>query len=408
MKTIFLFFISIPFAFTQPQVKSGADVLFESHMNSFEGKRIGLVTNHTAILSSGKHLADALAESPNIKLVALFGPEHGIRGDNPDGDNVKDSIDSKTGIRVYSLYGKVDKPTPEMLKNIDVLLYDIQDVGVRFYTYISTMMLCMEASAENNVPFVVLDRPNPINGIDVEGPIRVDSLKTFVGWIPIPIRYGMTSGELATLANQSGWLNNGVKANLTVIKMNGWKRSMWYDETGLEWIKPSPNMPTLQTATVYPGTCLVEGVNVTEGRGTEKPFEYIGAPWIDGKILSEKLNGMNLHGVEFLPINFTPRAIKNATSNPKYKEIRCEGIYVHVTDRNSFKSVETGVAIVAAIHSLYPDSLQFRNRGFDRLAGTPVVREMIESGKNFSEIVAIWKSELNEFEIERKEFLLYP
>ncbi|MHB1050852.1 MAG: exo-beta-N-acetylmuramidase NamZ family protein [Bacteroidota bacterium] len=401
-----LFFISIAFG-QHPAVKVGADVLFESKMDVIKGKRIGLVTNHTAVLSNGDHLADVLHSSKHVTLAALFGPEHGVRGDAPDGRTIRDTVDAKTGVPVYSLYGRINKPTSEMLKNVDVLLFDIQDVGARFYTFISTMFLCMEAAAENNIPFVVLDRPNPITGNLVGGPMRVDSLKTFVGWVPIPIAHGMTVGELALMANNEGWLNEKKKADLTVIRMDRWKRSMWYDETSLKWIKPSPNMATLTTAIVYPGLCLIEGINVSEGRGTEKPFEYIGAPWIDGKKLADYLRQYNLPGVTFESIEFTPMEIPNVASNPKYKGKKCGGVYVKVSNRTTLNPVKTGIAVVAAIHALYPDSLKFRDRGFDRLAGTPKIREEILKGTSVDAIVSSWSDEVKEFSKKRIPSLLY-
>ncbi len=409
MKKIFFLFLCTAVLFANPtkKVKIGADVLFESRFELIDGKRVGLVTNHSAILSNGKHLVDALHENPKVKLVALFGPEHGVRGDAPDGRTIRDTVDEKTGVPVYSLYGKINKPTPEMLKGVDVLIFDIQDVGSRFYTYISTMFLCMEAAAENNIHFVVLDRPNPITGINIEGPIRLDSLKTFVGWVPIPIAHGMTVGELAVLANMSGWLKDRKNPKLTVVKMENWKRAMWFDETKLQWIKPSPNMATLRTAIVYPGSCLIEGVNVSEGRGTEKPFEFIGAPWIDGKQLSKLLNDQKLPGVKFEPVDFTPQEIPNTTSNPKYKERQCGGVYVNVTDRTKFEAVKTGIALVWGIHKLFPDSLTFRDRGFDRLMGTPIPRQMVLEGKGIDEIVKSWETELDEFRKIRKKGLLY-
>lgn len=414
MKKFLYFFLLVVTAFAhEPKKHSakpviiGADILFTERKDLINGKRVALVTNHTGVLSNGKHLVDALFENKKTSLVEIFGPEHGVRGDAPDGTHISDSVDAKTGVKVISLYGKINKPTPEMLKDIDVLIYDIQDVGVRFYTYISTMLLCMEACAENNVHFVVLDRPNPIGGENVEGPIRIDSLKSFVGWAPIPVAYGMTAGELAVLANTSGWLANRVHAKLTVVKMENWKRSMYYDNTKLPWIKPSPNMPTLETAVVYPGTCLIEGINVSEGRGTEKPFEYIGAPWIKGKDLSQLMNKQNLSGVKFEPIEFTPVQIPLTTTNPKYKYQSCEGIAISVTDRKKYEAVKTGLAIVWAIHRLYPDSLVFRESGFDRLMGTPVPRQMILEGKTVPEIVSTWKEDLEVFKKQRRKGLLY-
>lgn len=389
------------------KVTVGADLLFTANTKLIDGKRVGLITNHTALLSNGKHLADALKEYPKTTLTVLFGPEHGIRGDAPDGKKVNDTIDARTGVPVISLYGKINKPTPEMLKNVDVLIFDIQDVGARFYTFISTMFLCMEAAAENNIPFIVLDRPNPITGLLVEGPVRLDSLKTFVGWAPMPVTHGMTVGELATMANYERWFPKGLNADLKVIKMEGWDRSLWYDQTSLTWVSPSPNMVSLATATVYPGLCLIEGTNVSEGRGTDSPFEMIGAPWINGKVLTEALNGSKLAGVTFSEASFIPSEIPGKASSPKFNGKKCSGIRITVTDRNAFRPFRTGLTILQQITTLYKDSLVFRDRGFDRLSGTPVIRTMLQAGKSASEIEKIWTKELTDFLDSRRKALLY-
>ena len=270
------------------RVKIGAEVFLEKYLDIIKGKKIGIVTNHTGVLPDGRHIVDVLNSIPDVKIVALFGPEHGIRGEVPDGKSISHGVDTKTGIKVYSLYGEVKKPTPEMLKDIDVLIFDIQDVGARFYTYISTMSYCMEACAELGKKFIVLDRPNPIRGLYVDGPVLAPKFKSFVGPHPIPVAHGMTVGELAKLFNEEGWLENGVKADLTVIKMENYLRKMWFDQTGLPWVKPSPNMMTLNTAIVYTATCFIEGTNVSEGRGTAHPFEWIGAPWIDAQKLTHQ------------------------------------------------------------------------------------------------------------------------
>lgn len=389
------------------QVKTGADLLFEKYIHLIEGKKVGLVTNHSGLLSNGKHLADAIFEDKRVKLVALFGPEHGIRGDAPDGRSITHGADAKTGVTVYSLYGSVYKPTEEMLKNIDVLIYDIQDVGVRFYTYTSTMSYTMEAAAERKIPFIVLDRPNPITGLWVEGFVREDSLRSFVGLHPVPIAYGLTVGELATMFNNEGWLKDGVRASLTVIKMEGWKRTMWYDQTGVRWVKPSPNMPTLKTAVVYPGTCLIEGTNLSEGRGTERPFEYIGAPFVDGKKWADALNAERLNGVTFEPVEFTPQSIPNVTSRPKHEGRPCEGIFVRVTDRQSYEPVKVGVYILATAKKLFADSLRWRERSIDRLSGTPALRTSIDARVAPQKIVSMWKDEVERFKKIRQKYLLY-
>lgn len=388
------------------KVRVGADRLLKEEFSLVKGKRIALVTNHSALCSDGTHIADALKKRKDVALTALFGPEHGIRGDAPDGKTITDSVDARTGVKVFSLYGKISKPTPEMLRDVDVLVFDIQDVGVRFYTYISTLFLTMEAAAEQHIPFVVLDRPNPIRGTWCDGPIRVDSLKTFVGWAPMPIAHGMTVGELARMANGEGWLKDGVKADLHVVKMDGWKRSLWYDELSLAWVRPSPNMRTLSTATVYPGTCLIEGTNVSEGRGTDFPFETIGAPWINGDSLAAMLNAEKLPGVTFETIVFTPKEMPGVKS-PKYNNEQCRGVFLRVTDRNAFQPVAAGIALVRDLYRMYPSQLVFRGRGFDRLAGTPRVREMITSGATLGEIESSWKDELAKFDAQRRTYFFY-
>lgn len=409
-RTLHLLIFTVLFAVilvAKPKVKVGADLLLEKYFHLIDGKRIGLVTNHSALLSNGKHLADALFEEKRTNLVALFGPEHGIRGDAPAGAKVEHGKDPVTGLPAYSLYGRINKPTDEMLKDVEVLLFDIFDVGVRFYTFESTMSLAMEAAAEKGIPYVVLDRPNPIRGTHVEGFVREDSLRSFVGLHPTPIAHGMTMGELATMINEKGWLKDGVKAKLTVVRMEGWKRSMWYDETGLKWVKPSPNIATLATAVVYPGTCLFEGGSVSEGRGTDQPFEFIGAPYIDGKQLAKELNAYKLRGVWFEPIVFTPREIPNIVANPKHKGVECGGIYVKVVDRDVFEPVKTAVFMLSSIKRLYPEGFQWRTGSIDRLAGTPKLRLALDAGTAPEKIVGMWKEEVERFENIRQEYLLY-
>lgn len=391
----------------QAQVTAGADRLFRNSFHLIKGKNVGLVTNHSALLADGRHLADALKEHPEVNLVVLFGPEHGIRGDAPAGAKIQDDVDPRTGMKAISLYGRINKPTPEMLKGVDVLLFDIFDVGARFYTYESTMSNAMEAAAENNIPFIVLDRPNPIRGTWVEGFIRLDSLRSFVGLHPIPVAHGLTMGELATLFNNEGWLKNGVKANLTVITMEGWKRGMWFDQTGLKWVRPSPNIPTLSTAVVYPGTCFFEGTNLSEGRGTEKPFEYIGAPYVKGTEWARVLNSRNLPGVRFEPMEFTPKEIPGAATNPKHNGVPCGGVFVNVTDRDAYEPVRTAIHMLSALKQLYPTEFQWRAGSIDRLSGTPNTRLWIDAGMDPDKIVAGWNKEVQEFSKTRSNYLLY-
>ncbi len=349
----------------QQKVKLGNDVLMEKNLGLLKGKRVGLVVNQTARLSSGEFLVDALMQK-GMNVVALFGPEHGVRGGAEAGEKVSDSKDEKTGVPIFSLYGKTRKPTPDMLANIDALVYDIQDVGARFYTYISTMGLCMEAAAEKGIPFIVLDRPNPLGGIKVDGPIMEDSLKSFVGMYPIPVVYGLTCGELATMINGEGWLGGKAKCKLTVIKMEGWKRPMLWTGTGLNWIAPSPNIPTVEAAFAYPATCFIEATNVSEGRGTEKPFRYIGAPFINRERLAKNLNELSLSGVRFSPVSFTP-------TSSKFKGERCSGVFVVVTDANAFEPVKTGLAIIRQLLALFPPEVKVNKASFLRLMGSQAV-----------------------------------
>jgi uncharacterized protein YbbC (DUF1343 family) len=417
MKTVFFLLLSLglcPLLFAvSPRVKTGIELLLEKHFDLIKGKNVGIITNHTGRLPDGRHIVDVLHERADVKVVALFGPEHGIRGDAPDGRSIEHGVDTKTGIKVYSLYGKITKPTDEMLKGIDVLIFDIQDVGVRFYTYTSTMSLAMEAAAEHNLKYIVLDRPNPIRGVSVEGAVVHDSLKSFIGIQSIPVAHGMTIGELAKMFNEEGWLKNGVKADLTVIPIEHWKRTMWFDETGLPWVNPSPNMMALSTAIVYPGACFIEGTNLSEGRGTSNPFEYIGAPFIEGTKLATELNASKLPGVTFLPIEFTPMDIATVTTNPKYEGQKCGGVYIKVTDRNEFEPVKMGIYFLHALKKLYPNDFRWRESRsggalyIDKLTGTVTVRDMIDAGKKPWEITVLWHDELKKFKTIREKYLLY-
>ncbi|MCU7491724.1 MAG: DUF1343 domain-containing protein [Ignavibacteria bacterium] len=386
---------------------AGADVLLAKRMNLIKGKRLGIVTNHSALLSNGTHLVDTLFHRKDVKISALFGPEHGIRGDAPDGTTISHGKDAKTGLEVYSLYGKVYKPTKDMLKDVDVLIYDIQDVGARFYTFISTLFYTVQAGAENNIPVIVLDRPNPITGIKVGGPIRKEELSSFVGIAPIPVMHGLTIGELATLFNESGMLGKNLKAKLTVVKLENWKRDYYYDETGLKWVRPSPNIPDLETAIVYPGMCLIEGTNVSEGRGTHKPFLTFGAPFINSEELTSELKKLGIKGAEFEKAEYKPVEIPNMASQPKFQGENVNGLQIRVTDRNEFEPVQFGIKLIYAVHKLYPGKFKFSDARFDRLSGDKSIREEILANKTADEIIKGWQKELNQFKGLRKKYLLY-
>ncbi|AIF44212.1 exo-beta-N-acetylmuramidase NamZ domain-containing protein [Virgibacillus sp. SK37] len=384
------------------KLKLGVEVLLDEQKDLIKGKRVGLITNPTGVDQELNSIVDRLHKDRDVDLTALYGPEHGVRGDAQAGEYVEYYMDEETGLPVYSLYGKTRKPTPEMLEGIDVLLFDIQDVGTRFYTYIYTMAYAMEAAQENDIPFIVLDRPNPLGGHKVEGPVLDPDYASFVGKYPIPLRHGMTVGELAELFNDEFEID----ADLTVVKMDGWKRNMYYDDTGLEFVLPSPNMPTLTTAIVYPGAALIEGTNVSEGRGTTKPFELIGAPFINGTKLATELTKKDLPGVKFRAASFTP-------SFSKHSGKLSHGIQIHITNKKAYKPVETGLHIVKTINDMYPEDFAFRAENssgisfFDNLIGNGWVREAIEDGSSVKEIQKQWKHELKDFEKLRKDYLLY-
>jgi len=408
MKTLVLFVILLSSVFAQSvNVLTGADLLFSDHFDLVKGKRLGVVTNHSALLINKVHLIDSLFNSKDVKLTALFGPEHGIRGDAPDGNTIKHGKDAKTGIPVYSLYGEIRKPTEEMLKDIDILIFDIQDVGARFYTYISTLFYTLQAAAENNIPVIVLDRPNPITGNKIDGPIRKDELTSFVGIAPIPIMHGLTIGELAIMFNESGLLGKNLKAELKTVNMKNWKRSYYFDILNLNWVKPSPNIPDVETTIVYPGTCLIEGTNVSEGRGTQSPFLTIGAPYINSEQLIAELNKMGIDGVTLAPVEFTPVDIKNMASKPKYEGVLCHGINIKVVNREKFEPVKFGVKLVSAIHSLFPQEFKFSDSRFDRLSGDKKIRESILAERAPADIISDWQTELANFIENRKQYLLY-
>ncbi|MEV5035538.1 DUF1343 domain-containing protein [Peribacillus frigoritolerans] len=379
------------------KVSPGIEVLLKEEKNVLSGKKVGLITNPTGIDSKLTSIVDLLHDDPDIHLTALFGPEHGVRGDAQAGASVEYYIDEKTGLSVYSLYGKTKKPTPEMLKDVEVLVFDIQDVGTRYYTYIYTMAYAMDAAKENDIPFIVLDRPNPQGGESVDGPVLEPEFSSFVGLYPIPLKHGMTVGELATLFNKEFKIG----ADLKVIKMKGWKRDMDYDDTGLPFVLPSPNMPTVSTTFVYPATGLIEGTNVSEGRGTTKPFELIGAPYINSDELAGKLNALRLPGVKFRAASFTPTFSKHAGK-------LSHGVEVYITDREEFKAVPTGLHIIKTIQDLYPGDFEFlAANNFNLLIGNGWIMSRIKEGSTVNEILKEYQVKQDAFKKVRKNYLLY-
>ncbi len=383
-------------------IQTGLDVLIAERLDLLRGKRVGLVTHPAAVLPDLTSALDALL-SAGVDLTALFGPEHGFDGSAADGTAVGDSTDGRTGLPVYSLYGPNKEPTSAMLANVDILVFDMQDVGARFYTFISTLYYVIRAAAQSGRTLVVLDRPNPINGVAVEGPLVAPGLESFIGILPIPIRHGMTCGELARYIGAECHL----PVDLTVVPMQGWKREMWFDETGLPWVPLSPGMPHLATATVYPGMCLIEGTNLSEGRGTALPFEIVGAPWLDGDRLARSLNDIALPGVRFRPLHFVPSASKHAGQ-------ACRGVQVHVVDRQAFRPVETGLYVVAGCRAQSPDQFEFlssswegRPAHFDLLTGSPHIRAGLLAGAPVRELIGEWPEIEATFGHAREKYLLY-
>jgi uncharacterized protein YbbC (DUF1343 family) len=383
-----------------PPVSTGADLLVRDHLDLLRGKRVGLVTNQTGRCTWGEPLVDALL-GRQIRIVALFSPEHGFGGTAGAGIAVSDSNDSTTGIRMYSLYGATKRPTGAMLANVDILVYDIQDVGVRYYTYISTMVECMSAAAAAGMPFVVLDRPDPQGGLVVDGPVLPDSLRSFVGPLPLPVVYGLTVGELAVMANGEGWLDSGRRADLTVVWMEGWKRGMNWQETGLPWIPPSPNMPTPEAALVYPMSCYLEATAVSEGRGTPAPFNLCGAPFVDGRIVDAAVKAKRFPFVRSEPAEFTP-------GDSKHRGRLCSGIRLSVTDDPSRRPVEAGVVLLDAFRRAAPDSVGIRRAGLNRLLGDPSCISSLEQGLSVDAIARQWLQGLEKFMSIRRNCLHYP
>ena len=379
----------------------GNERLLDTAFPLIAGKRLGLITNPSGVDSCLRTTADRLHQIQGVELVRLFGPEHGIRGDAADGVPVDAVRDRQTGVLAHSLYGGQRQPDAAMLQNLDALIFDIQDVGVRFYTYLYTMSLSMAACARCDLPFIVLDRPNPIGGSAVEGNVLDPAFASFVGLYPIPIRYGMSVGELARLFNEEFSLG----AELHVVPMQSWSRSSYWEKTGLSWLPPSPNMPTVDTAVVYPGMCYFEGTNISEGRGTTKPFEQVGAPFIEAARLADQLNTLELPGVLFRPVYFQPSA-------GKYAGATCQGFQVHVIDRQVFQPVRTGLEALAAIKRLWPQEFSWHIppggiHNFDRLAGTDQMRLALDAGTPVGELMASWEPELQKFANLRKNYLLY-
>jgi uncharacterized protein YbbC (DUF1343 family) len=394
---------SAPAAETPPRdsaeaVRPGIETFLADVPAALRGKRVGLITNHTGIDRARTSDIDLIARHPQLRLVALLAPEHGIRGDAEAGVHIRDDTDPRTGVPIYSLYQSEDRgPTPEMLRDVDVLVYDLQEVGGRTWTYVSTMALSMQAAARKGIPFVVLDRPNPIGGEIVEGALLDPAFKSFVGMYPIPARHGMTVGELATLFNQ----RHGIGAELIVARVQGWRRSAWFDETGLPWINPSPNLRSLAALTSYPGSVYFEGTNLSEGRGTDRPFEQIGAPWLDAPGVAAAMNAMALPGIRFEAITMPVQA-----TAAKFPGQTIPAIRFAVTDREAYRPVRTSLLLIDEIRRRHPRDFAW-TRTIDRLTGSDKVRLAIEGG-SLPALLEEWDREAAQFADSRKPFLLYP
>jgi uncharacterized protein YbbC (DUF1343 family) len=387
------------------KVHPGIEVLLNERMGLIRGARVGAVVHPASVLSDLQHTSDALSAS-DCRLVSLFGPQHGARGEKQD--NMVESEfyrDPDIQIPVHSLYGETRRPTEEMLCDIDLIVYDLQDVGTRVYTFIYTMAYCMEACAEFGKPMIVLDRPNPLNGLKIEGNLLDPEYRSFVGLYPIPMRHGMTAGELALMFNSEF----GIDCDLTVVGMENWSRNDWFDQTGLPWIQPSPNLPTLDSAIAYPGSVLVEGTCLSEGRGTTRPFELIGGPFIHAKIYAEGLNSLDLPGVSFRPAYFEP-------TFQKWVSKMCGGVQIHVTDRETFEPYLTGIAAISVARSLYPESVEWRNppyeyelekRPIDILCGSDRIPQMMQAGLPLDQIRQSWQDDIASFSRRRTRYLLY-
>ncbi len=380
----------------------GLDNFLEAHTDLIAGKRVGLLACPSSVDRGLRSSIEILQRHSAVNLVALFGPEHGIRGDAQAGAKVASAIDPLTNLPVHSLYGKTQKPDGGMLRDIDAMIIDLQEAGVRFYTFVATTLYVMRAAAEAGISVIILDRPAPINGRNVEGPVLDPAYTSFVGPAPLPIRYGMTIGELAKMFN-----DDNLGCDLHVIPLRNWKRDQWHDQTNLPFIPSSPNLPTLDAVTLYPGTCLIEGSNLSEGRGTTRPFEYIGAPWIKAEALSEQLNDLKLAGVRFRPVYFVP-------TFSKYQGELCAGIHLYVTDRERFQPISAMLHVLQTLKRSYPDDFAWRGAWLpgrrlpiDLLWGSEGLRRHIDSDRPVEELIKSWETSLTRFLELRARYMIY-
>ncbi len=395
-----------------PSIRTGAEVLAADAFDTLSGQRVGVIANHTSRIDTS-HVIDRLSAASNVKLGAIFAPEHGFRGTAGAGETIEDDRDPRTGTPVYSLYGDTRRPTPKMMKGLDALVFDVQDVGARFYTYVTTMGLAMQSAAEANLRFVVLDRPNPLGGTLTSGFVLEPAHASFVGRYPIPITYGMTVGELARYIQQEGLLPGVESVDLTVVAMEHWERDMQWPDTGLDWTPPSPNLPTWETALLYPGMCFFEGVRVSEGRGTEQPFLQIGAPWSPdaARQVVDTLRTSDLSGIEVDTTAFTPQSMPQAAPSPRFEGQQVYGFEIDVTDREAVDPLRVGMH---ALHTMYHRARARGDTNFvsrpdhlTRLAGTDQLLSLLRAGVSPDSIVASWREDITAFREARSTALLY-
>jgi uncharacterized protein YbbC (DUF1343 family) len=400
---------STPAPSATARVVPGADRLFTEYAELIRGKRVALVSNHSGRMADGTHLADALHNYPGVRLTALFGMEYNIRSNDYSVPRDPETVrDPETGVWKHSLYGEDHKPAPHTLDSVDVVVFDIQEVGARFYEHINILGFVMEAAAERGIPVVVLDRPNPITGLKVDGFVTdPEYLFRFGSYARVPVIHGMTMGEIARFYNGEKLLRGGVTTQLHVVPMLGWQRSMWYDQTGLNWRKPSPNLLTLESILAYVGTCLFEAVNVSEGRGTDRPFELVGAAWLDNTRAVAMLNDLKLKGVVFGAVDFTPVQKPYHGRPPELAGEPLKGVSMRVTDRDAFEPYKAGVALLWAVHALHPDKLVWNDAVLERLTATKRLKTMITSGRSPAEIFDSWQAEVDQFRGRRSAYLMY-
>lgn len=382
----------------------GSDELISRNLDLIKNKRLGIISNRASVLSDGVLLIDTLRKIQGINIQAIYCPEHGFYINSEAGKEIPDS--SVSGIPVYSLYGANRKPTPDMLNNIDLLIFDLQDVGTRFYTYISTLFYVMESADENHIPIVVLDRPNPIGGLKVEGPVLKEKQRSFIGIAPIPVVHGMTIGEMAELFYGEE-LPGKKNLKLKIIKMKNWERTNYFDEHKLKWISPSPNIPDDTTAIIYPGTGFLEGTNISVGRGTDMPFKQIGAPFINSKELIKLLDALQHKGISLSQVTFIPKRLQGKAENPLYINEMCRGIKINITAKKDFQAVEFGIKLLFSLLKLYPEKFKFNDTNFDNLTGDKEIRKMLLNHKMPYEIKDYWQPGLNNFKQIRNKYLLY-